>query len=178
MCAFVVESQTRADSRRQSLVDQIYASASRIVYGIAHRTLFDGRCRSRNADNEMPALESIGHTADERAQHLLRHFEIVDRSRTNWAVDFDSARLTSEEPKGLVPDGDNFTVVAIDGDYRRLIQHDTVVRTVNESIDSAQIYSEVIFEEHLDELHGDGSSSKYWQVPGKRVSFPGGNSYA
>jgi hypothetical protein len=88
-------------------------------------------------------------------------------------VDFDSARLTSEEPKGLVPDGDNFTVVAIDGDYRRLIQHDTVVRTVNESIHSAQIYSEVIFEEHLDELHGDGSSSKYWQVPGKRVSFPG-----
>src|SRR4026208_515931 len=54
----------------------------------------------------------------------------------------------------------DLTVVTIDRDDRRLVQQNSLVGLVDEGVDSAQIDSKLVLEELLNELHGDGSSSK------------------
>jgi hypothetical protein len=49
---------------------------------------------------------------------------------------------------------------------------------INECVDSAQINGEFVLEKLLDELHGDGSSSKIGRVHGSEWSLPSSNSYA
>jgi hypothetical protein len=77
-----------------------------------------------------------------------------------------------------MPDRDDLTIVSVDGDYRRLIQHYTAVGLVDECVYSAQIDSELIFEKLFDELHGDGSSSRLAGIQEASNPTSGGNSYA
>src|SRR5689334_15749429 len=108
---------------------------------IAYRTLLNGRRRTRSANNEVSTPVTVSHTADERAQHFLRHFIIEDGARANRPMHFNAARLATEQPQRFVTDRNDFPVISVDGHDRRLIQNHTTIRLIDERVNSAQIYS-------------------------------------
>ena len=90
----------------------------------------------------------------------------------------ESTWLAAQEFHRLMAHTDDFTIVAIDCDNRWLVEENSFARLIDESVDGAQIDSELVVEKLLNELHGDDSSSKM-AGPRKRVNdFPSGNSYA
>src|SRR5215213_3181912 len=126
----------------------------------------------------MAPAKSVRHLADERTQHLLRDVEIENGPRSNRSMNFDATRFAAEKFHCLMAHANNFPIVAIDRHNRRFVQEDASVGLIDEGVDSTKIDGEFVLEKLLDELHGDGSSSKS-AGRGKRVNdFPGGNSYA
>jgi hypothetical protein len=59
-----------------------------------------------------------------------------------------------------VTNADDLAIVAIERDNRRLVQEDPFAGLIDECVDGAQIYSELVPEKLLKKFHGDGSSSK------------------
>jgi hypothetical protein len=75
-------------------------------------------------------------------------------------MDLEAAWLATEKFYRLVAHADDFAIVAIGCNNRWLVEENSFAGLINESVDCAQIYSELVVEKLLDELHGDGSSSK------------------
>jgi hypothetical protein len=103
MRALVLKTQTSAKSRRQPFVNEIDATAAGITGRIANRTLFDGRRRTRYADDVVTTPLTVVNAADERPQHLPRDFEIEDRAAADRSMDFDAAWFAAQESCGLMP---------------------------------------------------------------------------
>jgi hypothetical protein len=118
----------------------------------------------------MTTPEALGNTADKRAQHLLRDFEIEDRAAADWSMDFDTAWFATEESSGLVAHRNHLPVVTIDCDDGRLIHEQASARVVNERVDCTQVYSESASKKLLYELHGERLLLQKWQGPRKRIN--------
>src|SRR5689334_11286506 len=108
----------------------------------------------------MTKANAIGYLADKRAQHFACDFEVVNRSAMDWPVYFNSARLAAQQLECLVTNADDLAVVAIERHHGRLVQKDSFAGLIDECVDGAQIYSQLISEKLLDKPHGDGSSSR------------------
>src|SRR5690349_15943777 len=103
MRAFVVETDTRAETRRESFVDELDTTAARIASSVTHRTLFHRCCRTEYTDDEVAAHVSVHRAAQKRAQHLPCHFEVVNSAATNRAMDFDAAWFAAQQSCGFMP---------------------------------------------------------------------------
>src|ERR1051325_2985370 len=120
----------------------------------------------------MAPANSVGHLADERSQHLLRDFEIVNRAAADGPVHFDAARLAAEQLQRFMAHGNHRAVVAIDCHHRRLVQKNAAVWLIDEGVDSPEIDGELVLKKLFDELHGDGSSSRLaGSVQGRVTTF-------
>jgi len=75
-------------------------------------------------------------------------------------MNFHPARFAAEKFHRLMANANDFSIVTIDRHNGRLVQKNSSVRLIDEGVDSTQIDSEFVFEKLLNELHGDGSSSK------------------
>jgi hypothetical protein len=73
---------------------------------------------------------------------------------------FNAARLTAQEFECFVTNGNDLTIVAIERHNGGLVHKNSFAGLIDECVDCAQIYSELISEKLFDKLHGDGSSSK------------------
>jgi hypothetical protein len=78
----------------------------------------------------------------------------------NWPVHFNPTRLTAQKLECLVTHTNDFAVVAIERYNGRLVQKNSLAGLIDECVDSAQIYSQLISEKLLNKPHGDGSSSR------------------
>src|SRR6185503_9778438 len=152
MRALVFESQSRSDSSRKTFIDEIDATSTSVMCRIANRTLFESGRRTRNADDKMSAPVSIGNLAEERTQHFLCDFEVENCSATDWSMDFQAAWLATKKFDRLVAHADDFAIVTIDCNNRWLVEENSFARLIYESVDGAQIYSELVIEKLLNEL--------------------------
>jgi hypothetical protein len=75
-------------------------------------------------------------------------------------VHFNPTRLPAQQLECFVTNRNDLAVVAVQGHHGRLVQEDSLAGLIDECIDSAQIYSQLISEKFLDKPHGDGSSSR------------------
>ena len=114
MRSFIIKRETRADSGRESLVDEIDATSTRIVRGIANRALLDIRRGARNTDYKMTEAKTVSHLSDKRPQHFPRDFEVVDGAAANWPVYFDTTRLAAKKLECLVTNANDLAIVAIE----------------------------------------------------------------
>jgi hypothetical protein len=93
-------------------------------------------------------------------------------------MDLKAAWLATEKFHRLMAHADDFAIVAINCDNRWLVEENSFSRLINESVDCAQIDSQLVLEKLLDVLHGDGSSSKMAGSRKRVNELPSGNSYA
>jgi hypothetical protein len=84
-------------------------------------------------------------------------------------MDFQSAWLATKKFDRLVAHADDFAIVTIDCNNRWFVEENSFARLINESVDCAQIDSELVIEKLLNELHGDGSSSNNGRAQGSEL---------
>src|SRR5689334_11604464 len=98
----------------------------------------------------MTEAKAVSHLADKTAQHLACDFEVENRSAVNGPVYFNPTRLTAQQLQGLVTNRDDLSVVTVHCNNRRLIQEDSLPGLINECVDGAQIYSNLVSKKLLD----------------------------
>src|SRR6476619_2949985 len=108
MRTLIIEVESGSKSSRQPFVNEINATAARVLCCIDNGALLDCCYRAGDADDEMPTTISIHHTLQERAKHFLSDFEVQDGAAANRPVYFYSPWLASEALDRLMTNGDNF----------------------------------------------------------------------
>jgi hypothetical protein len=83
------------------------------------------------------------HAVDEVAQHLLADLEVGDHAVLQRPDGLDVRRRASDHPLGLCPHGQRATVLDVDGDHRRLVQHDAAAADVHQRVGGTQVDSHV-----------------------------------
>ena len=79
----------------------------------------------------------------QQADHFLRHFEVGDRTLAQGPHRDDVARRAADHLPRLVAHRQHFLVAAVEGDDRRLVEHDALTLGVHEGVRSAEVDREV-----------------------------------
>src|SRR4029079_8465699 len=114
MRALIVKPETGAESCGESFIDEIGATTTGIIRGIANRALLDRSRGAGDADDKMTEANSVSHLADKRAQHLARDFEVENGAAMNRPVYFNAARLAAQKFECFVTNGNDLTIVAVE----------------------------------------------------------------
>src|SRR4029079_11953285 len=97
----------------------------------------------------------ISDTLQKRTHHFVSRFKIEDRPRANWSMHVDTAWLTPQELKSLMPNGHNCSVVSIDSDNRRLVQQYPFVGVIDKCVGGSEVNSQFMLEKLFNKLHGN-----------------------
>ena len=104
----------------------------------------------RDADDDARAGERAAaaqHLAHEVAQHLGGDVVVGDHAVLQRPDGLDVAGRAADHPLGLGPDGDDGVGGGVDGDDRRLVEHDAAAAGVDEGVRGAEVDREVAAEQ-------------------------------
>src|SRR5690349_15056776 len=93
------------------------------------------------------------HTADQRAQKQLRDFKAIDCATLDWTMNFSVVRLAAEELQRRCTHRQDFTVIFVNCQNRRLIQNDALLGRIDHRIDRTKVDRQIIGKETAEDVH-------------------------
>ena len=84
---------------------------------------------------------------DEVAQHLLGDVEVGDDPISEWSNGCDVGGSAPDHPFRLHADGQSAAVLGVDGDHRRLVEHDATAPHVDKRVGGSEIDGHVLTSE-------------------------------
>ena len=154
---------TGADRRRHRLLDQIDLGRAGVVGGIADGAFFDASRSRWHADDDFREARQFRRVdlGDEIFDHLLGDVDIGDDAIAQRPDAFDVARRLAHHHLGFVANGLYRARAAngLDGDDRRLVQHDTAAADIDQRVGRPQIDCHILAEERkhpAEQRHGGG----------------------
>ena len=136
-----VHREARADRGGHRLFDDVdgLARAGELC-GFGHGALFDAGDARRNADDHAGMREAaLMHLLDEVAQHLFADVEIGNDAVLQRTDRADVIRRAADHALRLGADCERPPVFHVDGDNRRLVEHDAATAYVDERVSGAQV---------------------------------------
>ena len=143
----VGDGQGGADGRGHRLFDQIRLARAGAERGVVYRALLHLGHAAGDADDHAwpryPQDHAAVHLVDEVVQHLLGDIEVRDDPVAQRPDGDDVARRPAHHLLGLRADGQHPLGSAVNGDHRRLVDHDAAVAHVNQGVGSPQVDADV-----------------------------------
>ena len=122
----LVDRQTHPDGGRHRLLDGVGAAGSGVIGRFFDGAPLNGGDAGGHTDHdagpggEAPVVDLV----DEVAQHLLGDVEVGDDPVAQRPDRLDVRRRASDHPLGFHADLERSVVAGVDGDHRRLVEHD------------------------------------------------------
>jgi hypothetical protein len=138
----------------EPLVDEVDAGGLGVARGVANRALLQSRRRAGHADDDVAAaVRAAVHARDECLEHLLDRVEVLDGAAADGAEDLHVLRLAPEHLVSLAADLQNLARVLVDGDRRRLVEDDAAAGRVDERVDGAEVYRQIVRKDTTQDVH-------------------------
>ncbi len=154
MGALFVEVEARAERCGQPFVHEVNARGLGVVRSVSHRALFERGGGAGHAYDQVAApFVSAVNAAYEGGEHLFRHVEIFDRAAAHGAMHLRIARLAPQKLESLCADRENLPGVFMDRDRRGLVEDYAPARRIDQSVDGAEVYRQIICKKVAQYVH-------------------------
>ena len=140
----LVDRQVGADGRRHRLFDQLSVGRTGAAGRVGDGASFDLGDGRRHADDDLRSREPADADAlQQQADHSLGDLEVGDGAATQRPHGDDVAGRAPDHLPRLAAGRQHFAGLAVEGDDRRLVQHDAAALHVHQRVGCAEIDCEV-----------------------------------
>ena len=136
--------QVGADRRGHRLLDEVGVGGAGAAGGVGDGAPFDLGDRRRHADHDLRAGEPADADAlQQQPDHPLGDLEVGDRAAPQRPHRDDVAGRAADHLPRLAAGGQHLAGLAVEGDDRRLVEHDAAALHVDERVGGAEVDGEV-----------------------------------
>ena len=136
----LVDRQVGTDRRSHRLFDQLSIGSTGAAGRVGDGAAFDLGDGRRDADDDLRSGESADADAlQQQADHSLGDLEVGDRPATKRPHGDDVAGRSPDHLPRFAPGRQHFAGLAVEGDDRRLVQHDAAALHVDQRVRCTEI---------------------------------------
>ena len=140
----LVDGEPGTDGRRHGLLDEVGGRRPGPVRRLLHGPTLDARDGRRHADEHAWTVEPRHAAAlQQQADHPLGDVEVGDGPLAQGSHGHDVPRRAPDHLPGVLAHGQDLVGPRVEGDHRRLVQHDALAPRVDEGVGRTEVDGEV-----------------------------------
>ena len=140
----LVDRQVGADRSRHRLLDEVGVGGAGAAGGVGDGATLDLGDRRRHADHDLRAGEPAdADSLQQQPDHPLGDLEVRDRPAPQRPHGHDVTGRPADHLPRLAPRGQHLAGLAVEGDDRRLVEHDAAALHVDERVGRPEVDGKV-----------------------------------